>query len=225
MPRSWKISELVLYHESLIISLNLSEPFGFFPDKGLRTLIWKNYESNKKKGKRTIFIWFPFDFPLCIVLRFTLPLPHHVQFFQRIRRASTVHNRSAWVCPFPSCIVTSAQVLTTKKRIPIAHKVFPCFQVFNLRISFDMCLSFFPLFLLLNTFWLRAMTYNVYSRWGRPMIFNRPRFKCFPKVDHQHHRATLSNVEMPNSATAVDPTGPFVNSAPNVEGLDRETCF
>ena len=33
---------------------------------------------------------------------------------------------------------------------------------------------------------------------------------------------TLSNVEMPNSATAVDPTGPFVNSAPNVEGLDRE---
>ena len=33
---------------------------------------------------------------------------------------------------------------------------------------------------------------------------------------------TLSNVEVPNRATAVDPTGPSVNSAPNVEGLDRD---
>ena len=92
VPRSWKISELVLYHESLWISLNLlGLPKQRSPDPHLKEL-WVQ----KKQGKRTIFIRFSFGFPLYTVLRLHYHCPS-CTVFQLIRRVSTVHNRSAWV--------------------------------------------------------------------------------------------------------------------------------
>ena len=57
---------------------------------------------------------------------------------------------------------------------------------------------------------------------GEDQRFQPAAIQVFSKGRPPAPPVTLSNVEVPNRATAVDPTGPFVNSAPNVDGLDRE---